>query len=128
MGGATRKKSKANHRQVSRMAKTKRRTKDVDEILEMLNPENVEKIRNRDPDPLLPGDGMHFCIICDRYFISEDALEAHKATGKHKFQIKRIKEGGISSKETELFARRGLPDNGRKIIRNENGELVGFTN
>lgn len=127
MGGVTRKKNRTNHRQVSRMVKTKRRTKDVDEILEMLSPENVEKIRNRDPDPLLPGDGMHFCIICDRYFISAEALETHKATGKHKFQVKRVKEGGISPKETELFARRGLPDNGRKVIRDENGELVGFT-
>lgn len=126
MGGATRKKNRTNHRQVSRMAKTKRRTKDVDEILEMLNPENVEKIRNRDPDPLLPGDGMHFCIICDRYFISAEALETHKVTGKHKFQVKRVKEGGISPKETELLPAADSPTTDGRSLETKMESLLGL--
>lgn len=58
---------------------------------------------------------MHFCIICDRYFISAEALETHKATGKHKFQVKRVREGGISPRRQSSLPAAGFPITGGRL-------------
>jgi len=78
------KKKKKKKRDISRAARTRARTKDLDQIHEDLKPENVEKIKNALPDPDLPGMGKNYCIPCARHFTSVEAYEAHMHTKLHK--------------------------------------------
>lgn len=49
---------------LSKKYKTKRRTKDLDEIDNDLKPENAEKLLNQEVDFDLPGEGQHYCLHC----------------------------------------------------------------
>ena len=43
--------------------RTKRRTKDIDQIHEDLKPENASKLQSQN-DPDLPGAGQFYCLQC----------------------------------------------------------------
>lgn len=106
-----------------RAAVSKRR-KDVDQILESLNPEQLSKIENAKPDIFLPGEGKNYCVLCDRHFVTAEDLATHLSGKQHKRQIKKIQFGGFTPQDAEAAAGRGAVDNGAKILRDENGELV----
>lgn len=55
-----------NNREVHRAARTRVRTKDMDQIHEDLRPENMAKLQERmgEFDPELPGGGQFPCVPC----------------------------------------------------------------
>jgi bud site selection protein 20 len=71
---------------VNRLKKTRKRTIDMDQIYEHIQPENVEKVTaektqfNED----LPGLGKYYCISCEKYFIGKTAMEDHNKSKLHK--------------------------------------------
>jgi bud site selection protein 20 len=87
-----RKKNTAKNKQYQKARKTKHRTKDIDEIMDDLKPENLGKFDNQKLDESLPGLGQYYCLFCSRYFIDKSHLESHYKTKEHKKQIKRSKE------------------------------------
>ncbi|KAG4093848.1 hypothetical protein H8356DRAFT_1695878 [Neocallimastix lanati (nom. inval.)] len=119
MVGKAQRKKRNHHsiRDISRAARTRARTKDLDQIHEDLKPENVEKIKNALPDPDLPGMGKNYCIPCARHFTSVEAYEAHMHTKLHKRRLKALKEKPYTQKEAEAAV--GLTtDNDAKRIAN----------
>jgi len=80
------------NKQYKRIRKTKHKTKDIDEILEDLKPENIIKLKNQELDENLPGLGQHYCVFCSRYFIDKASQEFHLKTKEHKKRLKRTKE------------------------------------
>lgn len=72
--------------------KTKRRTKDVDQIYTEMEPQNIERTKREATkwDEDKPGLGQFYCISCAKYFINSDAMDAHVKTKPHKkrFDIK----------------------------------------
>ena len=66
--------------------KTKKRTRDIDQIYEEIKPEKVDQTKSDmtkwDEDK--PGLGQFYCIACARYFISPKAMEDHAKTKPHK--------------------------------------------
>ncbi len=70
MGKKTRTQSKSkshSHKKVShfgKIIKTKRKTKDIDEIYNDLKKENAVKLLTQEIDQDLPGLGQHYCINC----------------------------------------------------------------
>lgn len=58
------KKKSDKHKNYGKQLKTKRRTKDVDQIHEDMGGKNQTKLLNQPVDNDLPGDGQHYCLHC----------------------------------------------------------------
>nr|XP_033200004.1 zinc finger protein 593 homolog [Bombus vancouverensis nearcticus]XP_033200005.1 zinc finger protein 593 homolog [Bombus vancouverensis nearcticus] len=87
--------------------RTKRRTKDLDEIDEDLNDKNVERLLNQKVDLDKPGAGQYYCIHCARYFINDIALSDHFTTKVHKRRLKALELEPYSIEESERAAGKG---------------------
>lgn len=89
----------------------------VDQIHEDLaDPMKAEQLRSHQPvDFDLPGLGQHYCVECARYFLTEDVLEKHTRTKKHKIRCKELKETPYSQAEAEAAAGMAPPDNGPNV-------------
>lgn len=65
---STQKKSKSHsHKKIShfhKVVKTKRKTKDIDQIHTDLKKENALKLLSQEIDKDLPGSGQHYCVQC----------------------------------------------------------------
>ncbi|CAG9860936.1 unnamed protein product [Phyllotreta striolata] len=84
--------------------RTKRRTKDLDEIDEDLKPENCQKLLNQPVDFDKPGSGQHYCIHCARHFISDSALQDHFRTKVHKRRLKALEIEPYTVEDSERAA------------------------
>jgi bud site selection protein 20 len=93
----------SRNKQYQRIRKTKRRTKDMDEIITDLKPENIIKLQNQPIDEDLPGLGQHYCVFCSRYFINKNSLEAHLKTKEHKKRIKSTKDGPYTIEDSKKY-------------------------
>ncbi|XP_050575549.1 zinc finger protein 593 homolog [Bombus affinis] len=87
--------------------RTKRRTKDLDEIDEDLSDKNVERLLNQKVDLDKPGAGQYYCIHCARYFINDIALNDHFTTKVHKRRLKALELEPYSIEESERAAGKG---------------------
>ncbi|KAF5270063.1 hypothetical protein FQA39_LY08475 [Lamprigera yunnana] len=96
-----------NHRgktHISKRWKTKRRTKDLDQIDKDLQPENAEKLLDQEVDLDKPGNAQHYCLHCARYFISDFALQDHFRTKVHKRRLKALEDEPYTVEESERAA------------------------
>jgi len=66
--------------------KTKRRSRDIDQVHEDMK--NPERILNAPADEDLPGEGQFPCIPCARYFQTKTDLTVHEQTKQHKRRVK----------------------------------------
>lgn len=66
--------------------KTKRRTRDFDQIVNDMKSENYEKTLQQmtEFDEDKPGLGKYYCVACAKYFINEQILKEHFETKRHK--------------------------------------------
>ncbi|XP_015594956.1 zinc finger protein 593 homolog [Cephus cinctus] len=87
--------------------RTKRRTKDLDEIDDDIKEENAKKLLNQQVDFDKPGAAQHYCVHCARYFINDRALQDHFATKVHKRRLKALELEPYSIEESERAAGRG---------------------
>lgn len=104
MGKAQRRrKNTSKNKQYQKARKTKHRTKDVDEILEDLKPENLLKNENKEIDEDLPGLGQFYCVFCSRYFTDKNTLETHFKSKEHKKRVKRTKEEPYTIQDSRKY-------------------------
>ncbi|XP_003703339.1 zinc finger protein 593 homolog [Megachile rotundata] len=87
--------------------RTRRKTKDLDEIDEDLKDENVHKLLNQEVDLDKPGAGQYYCIHCARYFINDVALQDHFSTKVHKRRLKALELEPYTIEESERAAGKG---------------------
>ncbi|XP_076179557.1 zinc finger protein 593 homolog isoform X2 [Ptiloglossa arizonensis] len=87
--------------------RTKRRTKDLDEIDEDLKEENVKSLLNQEVDLDKPGAGQYYCVHCARYFINDTALQDHLSTKVHKRRLKALEQEPYTIEESERAASKG---------------------
>lgn len=93
MGGVyRRKKTLVSKKEFSKKCRTRRRTKDLDQIHEDLLKIEQGNIDLIQPNPDLPGLGQHYCPECSFYAISSDALTGHKRGKTHKKRLKLLLE------------------------------------
>ncbi|XP_014206485.1 zinc finger protein 593 homolog [Copidosoma floridanum] len=92
---------------IKKSHRTKRRTKDLDEIDEDLIEENVKQLLNQEIDLDKPGAAQHYCIHCARYFIDQKALEDHFRTKVHKRRLKALELEPYTIKDSERAAGQG---------------------
>lgn len=84
--------------------RTKRRTKDLDQIDEDLKVENAEKLLNQEVDADKPGKAQFYCLHCARYFINDQALSEHFRTKVHKRRMKALELEPYTIEESEKAA------------------------
>ncbi|KAJ2900948.1 hypothetical protein IWW38_000323 [Coemansia aciculifera] len=109
-----RKRMHCNNKELHQKYKSKRRTKDLDQIQEDLKPENKQRLLSIPEDEDLPGLGQHYCVECSRYYIDERALGEHNRGREHKRRVRDLKVPAYTQKEAEAAV--GLvTDNGRTL-------------
>lgn len=81
---ARKKQHRSNEKAVFK--KTKRRTRDLDQVWDDTRPEQAEKTMQEKTvlDEDLPGLGQYYCITCARYFSNDSSLKEHHKTKTHK--------------------------------------------
>ena len=105
MGHAQRRKGNtAKHKQIGKSIKTKRYQRDIDQIVNDLQPQNLIKFNNLEIDEDLPGLGQFYCVFCSKYFINKNVLENHYKTKEHKKRVKRTKEEPYTNEKSKKFA------------------------
>ncbi|XP_015438508.1 PREDICTED: zinc finger protein 593 homolog [Dufourea novaeangliae] len=87
--------------------RTKRRTKDLDEINADLKGENVRELLNQEVDLDKPGAGQYYCLHCARHFINNTALQDHFTTKVHKRRLKALETEPYTIEDSERAAGKG---------------------
>ncbi|EDV18592.1 uncharacterized protein TRIADDRAFT_34957 [Trichoplax adhaerens] len=84
MGRVRRKRVHKNIKDIKKKARTRHKTKDIDQIHQDLRNENARKLLQQSPDMDLPGLAQFYCLECARYFIDQKALTDHKKQKVHR--------------------------------------------
>jgi bud site selection protein 20 len=107
MGRLRRKRTHKNIKDIKKKFRTRRRTKDIDQIHDDLEPKNAEILLNQEPNTDLPGLGQHYCLECARYFVDMTSLQGHLKSKVHKRRLKELAEPPYTQKEAEAAAGMG---------------------
>ncbi|KAN0081016.1 C2H2 finger domain protein [Elaphomyces granulatus] len=76
-----------------RRVKTKRRTRDYDQVRADLTSSKHLALYQATKDPEdLPGLGKHYCVECAKWFESEHNLKAHCKGKNHKRRLRILRE------------------------------------
>ncbi|XP_006631343.1 zinc finger protein 593 [Lepisosteus oculatus] len=105
-------KSTGNHKSdkkknIAKLWKTKRRTKDLDQIHEDMRAGNADKLLNQEVDYDVTGNAQHYCLHCARYFVDLKTLKEHFKTKVHKRRLKQLREEPYTQAEAERAAGMG---------------------
>ncbi|XP_060734942.1 zinc finger protein 593 [Tachysurus vachellii] len=92
---------------IAKTWKTKRRTKDLDQIHTDMIPANAANLLKQEVDYDVTGFAQHYCLHCARYFVDLKALKEHFKTKVHKRRLKQLKEEPYTQAEAERAAGMG---------------------
>merc|ERR1712020_147039 len=84
--------------------RTKRRTKDLDQIDTDLTVGKVEKFLNQSVDYDKTGLGQFYCVHCSKDFIDTNAFKAHIRSKPHKRRLHALKTEPYTVEEAERAA------------------------
>lgn len=87
--------------------RTKRRTKDLDQIDQDLQPATAEKLLQQDVDHEKPGLGQFYCVHCAKHFIDGTAFNEHVKGKPHKRRMKALETEPYSHEESDRAAGMG---------------------
>ncbi|XP_073240507.1 zinc finger protein 593-like [Porites lutea] len=107
MGRLRRKRMHKNDKHLKKKYRTKRRTKDLDQIHVDMQPQNTAKLKSQEVDMDLPGAGQYYCIQCARYFVDDKSLKDHIRSRVHRKKVKMLKEVPYTPEEAERAAGMG---------------------
>ena len=103
-----------------KQARTRSRLKDLDQIQDEYKAAMNKPNQSLPIDLDLPGLGQYYCFSCAKYFIDQNALDAHNKSKVHKRRLKQVlTTKQYTQQEADEAAGMGKPDNGRddKIIK-----------
>ncbi|MCJ1351680.1 MAG: Bud site selection protein 20 [Icmadophila ericetorum] len=99
-----------------RRSKTKRRTRDLDQVqADLRSAKHLNQHKSAKPAEDLPGLGQWYCIECAKWFEGEHNLIQHRRGKNHKRRVRSLRVEAYSQKEAEAAV--GL--------RTDNGERKG---
>ncbi|KAJ5679794.1 Zinc finger protein bud20 [Penicillium macrosclerotiorum] len=106
-----------------RRVKTKRRTRDYDQVrADIDSARHLELYKETKDAEDLPGLGRHYCVECSKWFESEYNMKAHTKGKNHKRRIRLLREEPHSQRLAEAAVGIGAPDNGKRP-QDENVEM-----
>ncbi|KAJ7749772.1 hypothetical protein B0H14DRAFT_2982766 [Mycena olivaceomarginata] len=92
-------------RDVHRAARTRVRTRDLDQIqLLDLDPKRRAELEAQPLDFEKPGLAQHYCVECAKYYETDAALTSHWRSKVHKRRCKQLKEPAYTIEESERAA------------------------
>ncbi|MCJ1235609.1 Bud site selection protein 20 [Varicellaria rhodocarpa] len=95
-----------------RRSKTKRRTRDLDQIhADLRSSKHLAQHKTLKPVEDLPGLGQWYCTECAKWFEGEHNLIEHRKGKNHKRRIRSLREEPYTQKEADAAAGLGT-DNG----------------
>ncbi|GAM36603.1 C2H2 finger domain protein [Talaromyces pinophilus] len=98
----------------TRRLKTKRRTRDYDQIRQDLTSrKHLQDFKDTKDAEDLPGLGQHYCVECAKWFETEHNLVAHRKGKNHKRRLRILKEDVHTHKTAEQAVGLGV-DNGKR--------------
>nr|AFK11272.1 Zinc finger protein [Callorhinchus milii]AFM89803.1 zinc finger protein 593 [Callorhinchus milii] len=100
---------------ISKMWKTKRRTKDLDEIHKDMEAANAQKLLHQAVNFDVTGNAQFYCLHCARYFIDQRNLQEHFKTKVHKRRLKQPSEAPYTQEEAERAAGMGSYTRPQKV-------------
>ncbi|CAI8014685.1 Zinc finger protein 593 [Geodia barretti] len=100
--GGRRKRAHKNDKHIKKKYRTKRRTKDLDEVLE-----DMQKSLPRRHTADVPGSGQHYCLMCSRTFMDGKAVKSHRNSKPHKQRLRSLMEPAYTQREAECAAGKG---------------------
>ncbi|KAJ5156289.1 Zinc finger protein bud20 [Penicillium capsulatum] len=102
-----------------RKVKTKRRTRDYDQVrADIDSPRHLALYKETKDAEDLPGLGQHFCLECSKWFESEYNLKAHTKGKNHRRRLRLLREEPHSQKIAEAAVGLGT-DNGKRPAKDE---------
>ncbi|KAL8997074.1 MAG: hypothetical protein Q9169_003564 [Polycauliona sp. 2 TL-2023] len=85
-----------------RKIKTKRRTRDLDQVhADLRSSKHLSQHQTAKPADDLPGLGQWYCIECAKWFESDNSMQQHTRGKNHKRRLRMLKEEPYSQKEAE---------------------------
>ncbi|KAH8926313.1 hypothetical protein BT69DRAFT_1348136 [Atractiella rhizophila] len=106
--------TKGSAKSQGKARKTKRYTRDLDQIHgDLSNPSSLPVGEVGDTD--LPGEGKFYCTECARHFIDEGTRAKHRRSKVHRRRVKELKDEPYDLKEAEMAAGLGT-DNSRHTM------------
>ena len=81
-----RKNNVAKNKKFHKALRTKRRTRDLDQIHEDM--QHPEEVKEAVVDPDLQGGGHFYCVSCARHFTTRVAISTHIKSKGHKSRLK----------------------------------------
>lgn len=82
--------------------KTKRRTRDLDQIFDDLSsPNSITNLKQQPENEEQPGLGQYYCVQCAKYFLDNTALKGHLKGKVHKRRVKDLKVNPYTPLESE---------------------------
>lgn len=103
--------------------KTKRRTRDLDLILnDLSSPDSIQKLKQQAEDENLPGLGQYYCIHCAKYFLDNNALKGHLRGKIHKRRVKELAVNPYTSLESEAATGTNLEKFMARVAKYQNDE------
>ncbi|OKL61437.1 hypothetical protein UA08_03819 [Talaromyces atroroseus] len=98
----------------TRRIKTKRRTRDYDQIRsDLASKKHLQDYKATKDAEDLPGLGQHYCVECAKWFEDEHNLVAHRKGKNHKRRLRILKEDPHTHKTAEAAVGLGV-DNGQR--------------
>ncbi|WRT65974.1 uncharacterized protein IL334_002925 [Kwoniella shivajii] len=127
MGRLRRSRTHHARRDVHRLARTRVRVKDLDQIEMDLRPGNRAKLERQEIDEDKPGLGQHYCVECAKYYETDLALRNHAKSKVHKRRLKELKEPAYTLTEAEKAAGLGQ-DNTQRGVEDVVKKFEGMSN
>lgn len=103
-GKQRRKNNLAKHKEYGKIRKTKYYKRDLDQIIDDLEPQNFVKLTNQEINEEKPGLGQFYCVWCSKYFINNHSLVHHQKSKEHKKRLKALKDPPYTIKDSLIYA------------------------
>ena len=107
MGRYARKKQHKGDKPLKEKYRTKRKTKDLDQIHEDMLPKNAKKLLDQEVDLDKPGAAQFYCLHCAKHFIDNHSLKEHFRSKPHKRRIKALQKEPYTQEEADRAAGMG---------------------
>ncbi|KAI9634451.1 uncharacterized protein MKK02DRAFT_28192 [Dioszegia hungarica] len=101
MGRLRRSRTHHARRDVQRAARTRVRTKDLDQIQDDLRMSNRVKLESQPIDEDKPGLGQHYCVECAKYYETDLAVKNHLKSKVHKRRLKELRDPAYTVAESK---------------------------
>lgn len=102
-GKQRRKNNVAKHKHIGRSRKTKHYSRDIDQVINDLEPQNFLKLTNQPINEDKPGLGQYYCVWCSQYFVNQHTLNVHQRSKEHKKRVKASKQEPYTIKDSLMY-------------------------